>query len=90
MTPDDTTTDMNPADGLGLSLPTRGARSRVGARRLLFAGVAGACVLGVGLGLWARPGMNERRSTGAAQAAEAPMARHSATRGTTASRRCHR
>ena len=30
-------------------------------RVLLFAGVAGACLLGVGAGLWARPHMNERQ-----------------------------
>jgi hypothetical protein len=30
-------------------------------RRLMLAGVAGACVMGVGLGLWARPAAEERR-----------------------------
>lgn len=35
-------------------------RKRLGARATLFAGVAGACVLGAGLGLWARPAANER------------------------------
>ena len=40
-------------------------------RSILFAGVAGACILGVGLGLWARPAMNERRM--AAAAPEAPV-----------------
>ena len=40
-------------------------------RSILFAGVAGACVLGVGLGLWARPAMNERRM--AVAAPEAPV-----------------
>lgn len=38
-------------------------------RHILFAGVAGACVLGVGLGLWARPAMNERRMAAAAPVA---------------------
>jgi hypothetical protein len=38
------------------------------ARHVLFAGVAGACLLGVGLGLWARPAMNERQATAATPA----------------------
>lgn len=35
---------------------------RPSARAVLFAGVAGACVLGMGLGLWARPAMHERQA----------------------------
>jgi len=35
---------------------------RQGGGRVLLAGVAGACVLGVGLGLWARPSMSERQT----------------------------
>jgi hypothetical protein len=46
-------------DDLGLDAAPR--RRGPGARAILFAGVAGACALGVGLGLWARPGANERR-----------------------------
>jgi chemotaxis protein histidine kinase CheA len=40
--------------------PIAAVRGRA-TRQLLFAGVAGACVLGLGLGLWARPGEAERR-----------------------------
>lgn len=47
-------------------------RRRMGPRAILFAGVAGACVLGMGLGLWARPAMNERRVAVAAPEPEAP------------------
>ena len=36
--------------------------------RLLFAGVAAATVMGVSLGLWARPAMNERQQTAPAPA----------------------
>ncbi|WP_411288095.1 lysozyme inhibitor LprI family protein [Phenylobacterium sp.] len=32
-----------------------------GARRMVIAGVVGACALGMGLGLWARPAPHERR-----------------------------
>ncbi|MDB5468045.1 MAG: hypothetical protein JWQ46_2807 [Phenylobacterium sp.] len=35
--------------------------SGLSTRRLMLAGVAGACVMGVGLGLWARPAAEERR-----------------------------
>ncbi len=51
--------------------PRRPRRPGLGARHILFAGVAGACVLGVGLGLWARPAMSERQAA-AAQPADAP------------------
>jgi hypothetical protein len=39
---------------------------RRGGRLVLFAGVAGACALGVGLGLWARPAVSERKMAVAA------------------------
>lgn len=39
------------------------AGRRKGGRHVLFAGVAGACVLGAGLGLWARPSMTERQAS---------------------------
>jgi hypothetical protein len=52
--------------------PPQARRSpRRGGRGVLFTGVAAACVLGAGLGLWARPGMGERRL---AQAAPIPAA----------------
>jgi hypothetical protein len=47
---------------------------RHGGRGILFAGVAGACVLGAGLGLWARPGMSERRLAFTPPPAPAPAA----------------
>jgi hypothetical protein len=50
---------------------------RPSGRAILFAGVAAACVLGVGLGLWARPGIRERQATHetfAKAAAAAPAA----------------
>ncbi|MBS0361686.1 MAG: hypothetical protein JSR98_09920, partial [Proteobacteria bacterium] len=50
-----------PQDGEAFRIVEDAPRRRFGPRAILFAGVAGACVLGVGLGLWARPGMAERR-----------------------------
>lgn len=47
--------------GLDAFAPPQTPRPHRGGRNILLAGVAGACVLGVGLGLWARPQMNERR-----------------------------
>src|SRR5688572_19030096 len=38
----------------------RAARARSGGR-LVIAGVVGACALGMGLGLWARPAAHERQ-----------------------------
>lgn len=38
------------------------AARRRGGGAILFAGVAAACVLGAGLGLWARPSMDERQA----------------------------
>nr|MEA2799819.1 hypothetical protein [Phenylobacterium sp.] len=42
------------------------ARRRGASPHVLFAGVAGACLLGAGLGLWARPAVNERQMAVAA------------------------
>ncbi|MDB5426267.1 MAG: hypothetical protein JWR43_242 [Phenylobacterium sp.] len=50
-------------------MPQPARRRGASTRHILFAGVAGACVLGVGLGLWARPAMNERRMAAAAPVA---------------------
>ena len=54
--PEDALKALPPAAELSLAPPPR----RRGGRGVLFAGVAGACLLGVGAGLWARPGMNDR------------------------------
>jgi len=51
-------------------MPHREPRGRSG-RFVLLAGVAGACLLGVGAGLWARPAMNERQ-VAAARVTPAP------------------
>lgn len=53
----------------GLPTPRRGAAGHV-----LLAGVAGACALGIGLGLWARPAPDERGMAVPAAPAEAPKA----------------
>jgi hypothetical protein len=66
------TTD--PLDQFQIVMPLREPRARRGGRFVLFAGVAGACVLGVGAGLWARPAMNERQMA-AAPKTPAPVAR---------------
>ncbi len=66
------TTD--PLDQFQIVMPLREPRAGRGGRFVLFAGVAGACVLGVGAGLWARPAMNERQMT-AAPKTTAPAAR---------------
>jgi hypothetical protein len=44
------------------------ARPRHRGRAVLLGGVAAACVMGVGLGLWARPAMHERRASAVAPA----------------------
>lgn len=52
---------------------------RPSGRAILLAGVAGACAMGVGLGLWARPGLHERQMAQAAHVeapAVAPAAGH--------------
>jgi hypothetical protein len=74
MTPDDHRQDTQGGEELGLVMAPRVRRAGRGARSMLFAGVAGACVLGVGLGLWARPAMNERRVAAAAPEPVAPPA----------------
>lgn len=62
-------------DDFSIFVPPRAKRPGLGARHILFAGVAGAGLLGVGLGLWARPAMNERQATAPTFAvAEAPKA----------------
>ncbi len=53
-------------DNLDDFMPPAAGRRRATTRHVLFAGVAGACVLGAGLGLWARPAMNERQMAVAA------------------------
>ena len=47
---------------------------RPSGRVILFAGVAGACALGVGAGLWARPAMHERQAARVAYTASTPAA----------------
>jgi hypothetical protein len=64
------TTD--PSDQIQIVMPRREPRGRRSGRFILFAGVAGACVLGVGAGLWARPAMNERPGSAAVPQAEGP------------------
>jgi hypothetical protein len=80
MTRHDKSTDTEPKstgpkgvgpDEFSVFMPERPRRPGLGARHILFAGVAGACVLGVGLGLWARPAMSERQAA-AALPADAP------------------
>lgn len=75
MTPDDKSTDRQlngfGPDEFSVFMPPRVRPRGLAARHILFAGVAGACVLGVGLGLWARPAMSERQAA-AAQPADAP------------------
>ncbi|THD50946.1 hypothetical protein [Phenylobacterium sp.] len=73
MKTDDTSQDTY-ADDVGAPSPSRERRHGFGARHMLFAGVAGACVLGVGLGLWARPGLAERRGAVPAAQPDAPPA----------------
>ena len=80
MTPDDTSPntqagqDAHAGDAFGPFMPPRGRPRAFGGRYLLFAGVAGACVLGVSLGLWARPGAAERRAAAVTPSPAAPPA----------------
>ncbi|WP_334160904.1 hypothetical protein [Phenylobacterium sp.] len=46
-----------------MSTPQLVAQSGFPGRHVLLAGVVGACALGVGAGLWARPAADERRAT---------------------------
>ena len=66
MTPDDKSSEVGPRgfgpDEFSVFMPARPKRPGLAARHILLAGVAGACVLGVGLGLWARPAMSERQA----------------------------
>ena len=50
-------------------------KSPFSGRRVLLAGVAAAALMGVGLGLWARPAMSERQLATAPAARPAPEAR---------------
>jgi hypothetical protein len=75
MTPEDKSKSNEPRgvgpDEFSVFMPPRARRPGLAARHILFAGVAGACVLGVGLGLWARPAMSERQAS-AVKPADAP------------------
>jgi colicin import membrane protein len=77
MTPEDKSKSSEPRgvgpDEFSVFMPARARPPGMAARHILFAGVAGACVLGVGLGLWARPAMSERQAA-AAKPADAPKA----------------
>jgi hypothetical protein len=77
MTPEDKSKSSEPRgfgpDEFSVFMPPRARRPGLGARQILFIGVAGACVLGVGLGLWAKPAMSERQAM-AAKPADAPKA----------------
>ena len=72
MTPDTKPQDRRAADAFSVYIPERARRPGPGTRQILFAGVAGACALGVGLGLWARPAVNERQAAAAKPAVAAP------------------
>jgi colicin import membrane protein len=77
MTPEDKSKSSEPRgfgpDEFSVFMPSHARRPGLGARQILFIGVAGACVLGVGLGLWAKPAMSERQAM-AAKPADAPKA----------------
>jgi hypothetical protein len=60
-------------------MPPRARRPKSTGRHVLFGGVAAACLLGVGLGLWARPAMNERQAA-APPPADAPAPKATAAR----------
>jgi hypothetical protein len=74
MKTDDRTKRERADEAIGPFLPPRARRPGFGPRHMLFAGVAGACALGVGLGLWARPGLAERRGAIPAAQPDAPPA----------------
>jgi hypothetical protein len=77
MTPEDKSKSTEPRgvgpDEFSVFMPPGARRPGLGARQILFIGVAGACVLGVGLGLWVKPAMSERQAM-AAKPADAPKA----------------
>lgn len=86
MTPDQTPEDRGASpqgrsppggslDDFSVFMPPRAARPGLATRHMLFVGVAAACVLGVGLGIWARPAMSERQVSVAAPAEVKPVAR---------------
>lgn len=59
-------------DEFSVFMPARGPRTAPATRQMLLMGVAAACVLGVGLGIWARPAMSERKVSVARPADAAP------------------
>jgi hypothetical protein len=63
--------DQTPDDAM-LAVPTAAKRGGARGRYILLGGVAGACLLGAGLGFWARPAMSERQAAAAVAAATAP------------------
>lgn len=65
-------------DEFSVFMPGRAKRPGLATRHILLVGVAGACVLGVTLGLWARPAMTERRAAAPAPAdvAASPPVEH--------------
>ena len=86
MTPDQTPEDRGASpqgrsppggslDDFSVFMPPRAARPGLATRHMLFVGVAAACVLGVGLGIWARPAMSERQVSVTAPAEVQPVAR---------------
>ena len=77
MTPDKTSENRRPdgvtappkgssPDEFTVFMPARAPRAGLATRHMLLTGVASACVLGVGLGIWARPAMSERKVSAAA------------------------
>jgi len=73
MRPDHTPDELG-APSLGAFMPPRAKPPRRATRYILLAGLASASVLGVGLGLWARPALSERQAAVAAHAAAQPKA----------------
>jgi hypothetical protein len=71
MTPDQTPPESRIGE-FSVFMRPRHKRPGLGARHVLFAGVAGACLLGAGLGLWARPAMHERQASATLPANAAP------------------
>ncbi len=71
MRPDQTPDELG-EPSLDAFMPPRAKRARPATRYILFAGVAGASVLGVGLGLWARPALSERQARADVSTVETP------------------